>query len=94
MTLTGGRRMKIPRSVLARLGEFPDLLRLPLEPMHPWRSSPDEGGHTHCESCHAAIFPGDPVVGCYSEYVGTVFCRACVVDNPESFRRWLASRSG
>ena len=77
---------------LNRLREHPQLLRLPLEPLHGWRSSPDEGGHTHCEFCGLTIYRGDPVVGCYLEYVSTVFCQACVGDNPRLFREWLATR--
>jgi hypothetical protein len=83
--------MKIPAEVLNLFLDCPELLRLPLEPLHGWRSSPDEGGHTHCASCGATIYRGDPVVGCYLEYVSTVFCPQCVADNPELFRNWLAS---
>ena len=82
----------VPARVLARLRERPDHFPLPLEPPHGWRSAPDEGGHTHCESCGATVTPGDPVVGCYLEFVSVVFCPACVADNPELFREWLASR--
>lgn len=74
------------------LRDCPQMLRLPLEPMHGWRSSPDEGGHTHCTFCGATIYPGDPVVGCYLEYVSTVFCPECVRDNPELFHEWLTNR--
>ena len=79
--------MKVPAYVLETL-----LLRLPLEPMHGWRPSPDEGGHTRCRSCGCTIRPGDPVVGCNLEYISTVFCSECVNDNPELFREWLAPR--
>ena len=84
--------MKIPAKVQERIREHPEWL--PLEPMHGWRSSPDEGGHTHCESCHAMIEPGDPVVGCYLKYVSVVFCPTCVNDNPGLFRDWLSLRPG
>jgi hypothetical protein len=83
---------KAPAHVLATFREHPQLLRLPLEPLHGWRSSPDEGGHTHCAFCGHTIYRGDPVVGCYLEYVSTVFCPACVRDNPGLFHEWLASR--
>ena len=86
--------MKVPVHVLERLRKYPQFLPLPLEPMHGWRSSPDEGGHTHCESCSRTICPGDLVVGCYLEFVSTVFCPACVADNPDLFREWLRPRSG
>jgi hypothetical protein len=86
--------MKMPSERLQLLREYPDMLRLPLEPMHGWRSSPDEGGHTHCHSCNRRIFRGDPVVGCYLEYVSTVFCPECVADNPELFNGWLAGPPG
>lgn len=86
--------MKAPGWKLEQFREFPDLLKLPLEPMHGWRSSPDEGGHTHCWFCAETIYRGDPVVGCYHEFVSVVFCPACVADNPELFREWLATRPG
>ena len=85
---------KAPAHVLETLRRHPDLLRMPLEPMHGWRSSPDEGGHSHGEFCAATIYRCNPVVGCYLEYVSTVFCPDCVRDNPELFREWLASRPG
>jgi hypothetical protein len=85
--------MKIPVHVLEMFRNNPQMLRLPLEPMHGWRSSPDEGGHTHCASCGRTICPGDPVMGFYLEYVSTVFCPTCVADNKELFREWLARRS-
>jgi hypothetical protein len=84
--------MKIPVRVLERIQERPQNFPLPLEPMHGWRSSPDEGGHTHCESCCRTIYRGDLVVGCYLEYVSVVFCPECVADNPELFPLWLAPR--
>lgn len=65
------------------------MLRLPLEPMHGWRSAPDDGDHTHCMSCGHTINRGDPVVGCYLEYVSIVFCPQCVADNPDHFREWM-----
>lgn len=83
---------KAPDHVLAMFKKHPQLLRLPLEPMHGWRSSPDEGGHTHCRFCVRTIYRGDEVVGCYLEYVSTVFCPECVQDNPEIFLKWLAPR--
>ncbi|MBO0697586.1 MAG: hypothetical protein J2P46_04265 [Zavarzinella sp.] len=86
--------MKVPSEVLERLRKYPQHFPLPLEPMHGWRSAPDEGGHTHCESCRGTIYPGDPVVGCYLRYVSVVFCPACVIDNPGLFREWLAPRPG
>lgn len=76
---------KVPDSILERLRRNAPHFPLPLEPMHGWRSSPDEGGHTHCESCRATISLGDPVVGCYLTYVSVVFCPECVRDNPELF---------
>jgi hypothetical protein len=85
--------MKIPPSQLRMLRENPDMLRLPLEPTHGWRSSPDEGNHSHCTSCGKTIYIGDPVVGCYLEYISVVFCTSCVDDNPELFREWLAGAS-
>lgn len=84
--------MKAPAHVLEKLRRYPQMLRLPLEPTHGWRSSPDEGDHSHCEFCSKTIYRGDPVVGCYLKYVSTVFCPTCVTDNPELFREWLASR--
>jgi hypothetical protein len=84
--------MKVPDHVLQTFREYPQTLRLPLEPMHGWRSSPDEGGHTHCECCCATIYKGDSVVGCYLKYISRVFCPECVADNPELFRGWLAAR--
>jgi hypothetical protein len=81
--------MKMPAHLLRMLEENPDMLILPLESIHGWRTSPDEGNHTHCCSCGRTIFPGDLVVGCYLEYISTVFCPACVDDNPELFREWL-----
>lgn len=50
---------KIPAHVLDRIRERPEHFPLTLEPIHAWRSSPDEGGHTHCESCCATIYRGD-----------------------------------
>jgi hypothetical protein len=81
----------LPR-ILQRTRHRPQDFPLPLEPMHGWRSAPDEGGHTHCECCCRTIYPGDPVVGCYLEYVSVVFCPACVADNPELFQEWLTPR--
>jgi hypothetical protein len=74
--------------------DYPQTLRLPLEPLHGWRSSPDEGGHTHCAFCAHTIYPGDLVVGCYLKCTSTVFCPECVADNPELFHEWLASPTG
>lgn len=86
--------MKIPACVLNQIRERPQHFPLPLEPMHGWRSAPDEGGHTHCECCGHTIYRGDPVVGCYLKYVSKVFCPECVADNPQLFREWLATRPG
>jgi hypothetical protein len=86
--------MKVPDQVLEWFRKRPQFFPLPLEPMHGWRSSPDEGGHTHCPSCGATIYPGDPVVGCYLKYVSVVFCPQCVGDNPDLFRLWLSSEPG
>jgi hypothetical protein len=85
---------KIPAHVLEEIRKRPQHFPLPLEPLHGWRSSPDEGGHTHCRACSETIYPGDSVVGCYLKYVSVVFCPACVRDNPELFRVWLASPPG
>ena len=85
---------KVPTHVLDRIRERPQDFPLPLEAIHEWRSSPDEGGHTHCEACAATIYRGDPVVGCYLRYVSVVFCPDCMRDNPELFREWLASQPG
>lgn len=78
--------MKATVEALDTLRRNPGMLRLPLEPMHGWRSSPDEGGHGHCCFCMHTIYRGDPVVGCYLKYISTVFCPVCVADNPELFR--------
>jgi hypothetical protein len=86
--------MKAPDWKLEQFRKHPNLLKLPLEPMHGWRSSPDEGGHTHCWFCGETIYRGDPVVGCYHKFVSRVFCPACVADNPELFREWMAARPG
>ncbi len=86
--------MKIPAGVRDRIRQEPQHFPRPLEPMHGWRSAPDEGGHTHCESCFHTIYRGDPVVGCYLKYVSKVFCPECVADNPQLFREWMASRPG
>ena len=79
----------IPDHVLQLFREDPQMLPLPLEPMHGWRSAPDDGDHAHCMSCAATIYRGDPCVGRYLEYISVVFCPACVFDNPEQFRVWL-----
>jgi hypothetical protein len=84
--------MKMTAQVLEQVRGYPHDFPLPLEPLHGWRSSPDEGGHTHCECCRETIYPGDPVVGRYLKYVSVVFCPECVADNPELFREWLAAR--
>jgi hypothetical protein len=83
--------MKISAELLELIRKYPQYLPLPLEPLHGWRSSPDEGGHTHCRCCGLTILPGDPVVGRYHEYTSVVFCPECVGDNPELFREWLKS---
>jgi len=81
--------MKMPDRVLKRIQERPQDFPLPLEPMHGWRSTRDEGGHTHCEVCAHTIYRGDPVVGCYLQYISIVFCPVCVADNQDLFREWL-----
>ena len=86
--------MKVPGEVLEWLRAHPQHFPLPLEPMHGWRSAPDEGGHTHCMSCCHTVYRGDPVVGCYLDYVSVIFCSECVNDNPDLFDVWLASRHG
>jgi hypothetical protein len=86
--------MKVPVEVLERIRERPQHFPLPLEPVHGWRSAPDEGDHTHCQSCGVKIWRGDPVVGTYLKYVSVVFCPECVADNPELFREWLAPKPG
>ena len=85
---------KVPRHVLDLIHKYPQHFPLPLEPMHGWRSAPDDGGHAHCMSCAVTIEIGDPVVGCYLKYVSIVFCPECVTDNPLLFREWLAPRLG
>lgn len=87
--------MKMPAWILEQLrAENPRHFPLPLEPLHGWRSSKDERGHTHCSCCSKTIVPGDPVVGCYLEYVSRVFCPERVADNPQLFREWLSTRPG
>lgn len=83
--------MKMRCDVLKRIRDRPQDFPLPLEPMHGWRSAPDEGGHTHCLCCGHTIYRGDPVVGRYLQYVSMVFCPRCVADNPELFGEWLAA---
>ena len=78
----------VPQYVIDDMRNYP--YRLPLEPRHGWRSSPDERGHGHCKSCGITIYPGDPVVARYLEYVSISFCMACVADNPELFAQWIA----
>lgn len=82
---------KVPQYVIDEMRK-PDML--PLEPRHGWRSSPHEGGHTHCLSCGFTLYPGDPVVSRYLEYVSITFCPECVADNPELFREWIARGPG
>jgi hypothetical protein len=79
--------MRMRDEVLARMRKWPD--RLPQEPLHGWRSAPDENGHSHCENCGATLEIGDPVVGTYLEFVSIVFCRPCVVDNRGLLRDWM-----
>jgi|GEM_PF-4346825 len=86
--------MKAPAEILETFRQHPQCLVLPLEPMHGWRSSPDEGDHTHCWFCGHTIYRGDPAVGCYLKYTSTMFCPTCVADNPELFREWLATKPG
>ncbi len=85
--------MKLTTDCLEHLATYHPILRHSLEPMHGWRSSHDEGGHTHCENCSATIYRGDPVVGRYLQYVSIVFCPECVTDNPQQFDEWIASSS-
>jgi hypothetical protein len=73
--------------VLKRMREYPD--SLPSEPLHGWRSAPDEGGHTHCENCTDTIYIGDPVVGTYLEFISIVFCAECVADNRGLLWEWM-----
>jgi hypothetical protein len=87
-------KMKMRSFILQMFRENPDMLRLPLESEHGWRSSPDEGDHSHCTCCGKNIYIGDPVVGCYLKYVSVVFCPECVDDNPELFRIWVARGPG
>lgn len=81
--------MKITLEILEYLEHY-KILPHSLEAMHGWRSSRDERGHSHCKCCSATIYRGDPVVGCYLEYVSVVFCPECVADNPEQFAEWIA----
>jgi hypothetical protein len=83
---------KIPADVLDWVRRDPKRFPMPFEPMHGWRSAPDDGGHTHCQGCSATIERGDLVVGRYLEFISIVFCPTCVADNPEQFREWLAVR--
>ena len=82
--------MKLPEHVLERFRNDPELL--PLRPLHGWRSSPDEGDHTHCTACGDIIFVGDPCVGTYLKYISVVFCPRCVADNQAQFRDWIDPR--
>ena len=86
-----GVEMVAPPEALEDLLKYPEDFPLPLEPMHGWRSSRDEGGHGHCRFCSHTVYRGDPVVGCYLKYVSVIFCPTCVADNPELFKKWLAS---
>jgi hypothetical protein len=79
--------MQMRDEVLARMRKYPD--RLPDEPLHGWRSAPDEGDHTHCENCGATVTIGDPVAGTYLEYVSIVFCKECVRDNRGLLWDWM-----
>ena len=85
--------MIVPPEVLQEFLELEKNFPLPLEPMHGWCSSRDEGGHGHCRFCGHTVYRGDPVVGCYLGRASTVFCPACVADNPELFKEWLAPRA-
>jgi hypothetical protein len=73
--------------VFALMRESPD--HLPREPLHGWRSAPDDGDHTHCRNCGETIYFGDPVAGTYLEFVSIVFCRACVMDNRGLLWDWM-----
>lgn len=79
--------MRMRDEVLDYMRESPDCL--PTEPMHGWRSSPDEGDHSHCWNCCKTIYFGDPVVGTYLEYISVVFCKTCVIDNRGLLWDWM-----
>ncbi len=79
--------------ILERVVEWGKIVPQSLEAIHGWRSSRNEGGHSHCQCCFATICRGDPVVGCYLKYVSVVFCPECVADNPEQFAEWIAPSS-
>jgi hypothetical protein len=79
--------MKMQDHVLEIMREFPDML--PQEPLHGWRSSPDEGDHSHCKNRGVTICIGDPVVGTYLEFISVVFCRTCVADNRGLLWDWM-----
>ena len=79
--------MRMRDEVLARMREYPDWL--PQEALHRWRSTPDDGGHTHCENCRGTIYIDDPVVGTYLEFVSVVFCRVCVSENRSLLWDWM-----
>ena len=85
--------MKMTQEIIERVVEWGKIVPHSLEPMHGWRSSHDEGGHTHCQNCSATIHRGDPVVGRYLQYISVVFCPECMTDNPQQFAEWIASSS-
>ncbi len=59
--------MKLPPRVLAMMRENPDYL--PLEPLHGWRSAPDDNGYTRCWACQHPMYLGDPCVAKYLRYI-------------------------
>jgi hypothetical protein len=79
--------MRMRNKVLADLRKHPDML--PSEPLHGWRSAPDDGDHTHCQNCGQTVYIGDPVVGTYLEYISVVFCPECVADNCGLLWDWM-----
>jgi hypothetical protein len=89
MTFSGRGRvlMRMRDEVLARMRRFPHWL--PREPLHGWRSAPDDGDHIHCENCGETVYVGNPVVGTYLEYVSIVFCSTCAADNCGLLWDWM-----
>ena len=83
--------MKLTAEELERISECHKIRPHSLEPKHGWRSSHDEGGHSHCQCCSATNYRGDPCVGCYLKYISVVFCPECVADNPDQFREWIST---
>ena len=79
--------MKMQDRVLDDVRRHPDIL--PREPLHGWRSAPDDGDHTHCWNCGEGVRLGDPVVGVYLKSVSVVFCAECVADNRGLLWDWM-----